>query len=470
MLSFLIRLKLHNNNLQIYKNILHSEILGRILQKYILIKFWCHLSRLILFEAQNNNRQYFEKNILRIKIFITIHSSNFLEPQSLTIGLTNANSRIVEVSVSDELMSLFIINYRKFTRIWLLLSCMTVDLTLNKRNSLHQNLYGISTTLPTALWYCVELSSGIFKNDPQHYKQERLRGYYSVARYMIEILTWFNYDLDLKPIEKRKELLSYVMTLKKIQKRRKKIYYLLEKIFKTVDGFLVSEIEKSSNLYKLNYLKLNHKGILRDDILEEKVHLNDFVHLMHFEGDLEASEAGTGTFDICEKTFRPYFAIDQDKSFYTELVKNTKKVVISNDDDKDKIKVTFEPINSLEFDRVLSLYKLFIDCVKESKKYPTLPKYVDNISKRKKFHMDLVTLFPSNVYFDIKDVYERYQKVVKKVRVNEFLKVYESHVGRMERIKAEKRVKFSSDSEISKFITSEELKVKLNSNHTRKKK
>ncbi|CAG17415.1 hypothetical protein CcBV_7.1 [Bracoviriform congregatae] len=456
MLSFLIRLKLHNNNLQIYKNILHSEILGRILQKYILIKFWCHLSRLILFEAQNNNRQYFEKNIvdeisfihnhtsnsiskLRIKIFITIHSSNFLEPQSLTIGLTNANSRIVEVSVSDELMSLFIINYRKFTRIWLLLSCMTVDLTLNKRNSLHQNLYGsrnvyiqpitlriVSTTLPTALWYCVELSSGIFKNDPQHYKQERLRGYYSVARYMIEILTWFNYDLDLKPIEKRKELLSYVMTLKKIQKRRKKIYYLLEKIFKTVDGFLVSEIEKSSNLYKLNYLKLNHKGILRDDILEEKVHLNDFVHLMHFEGDLEASEAGTGTFDICEKTFRPYFAIDQDKSFYTELVKNTKKVVISNDDDKDKIKVTFEPINSLEFDRVLSLYKLFIDCVKESKKYPTLPKYVDNISKRKKFHMDLVTLFPSNVYFDIKDVYERYQKVVKKVRVNEFLKVYES--------------------------------------------
>nr|QZB49173.1 p94-like protein [Cotesia vestalis bracovirus] len=326
------------------------------------------------------------------------------------------------------------------------------------------------TTLLTALWYCVELSSGIFKNDPQHFKQERLRGYYSVARYMIEILTWFNYDLDLESIAKRRELLSYVMTLKKIQKRREKIYYLLEKIFKTVDGFLISEIERPSNLYKLNYLKLNHKGILRDDIVEEKVHLNDYVHLMHFEGDLDASKAGTGTFEICEKTFHPYFALDKDKSFYTELVKNTKKVVISNDDDKDKIEVTFEPINSLEFDRVLSLYKLFIDCVKESKKYPTLSEYVDYISKRKKFHGDLVTLFPSNVYFDIKDVYERYQKVVKNVGAKEFIKVCESHVERMERIKAEERVMFSSDSEISEFISNEEFKVKLNSNHTRKKK
>ncbi|AEE09498.1 P94-like protein [Cotesia vestalis bracovirus] len=317
------------------------------------------------------------------------------------------------------------------------------------------------TTLLTALWYCVELSSGIFKNDPQHFKQERLREYYSVAPYMIEILTWFNYDLDLESIAKRRELLSYVMTLKKIQKRREKVYYLLKKIFKTVDGFLISEIERPSNLYKLNYLKLNHKGILRDDIVEEKVHLNDYVHLMHFEGDLDASKAGTGTFEICEKTFRPYFALDNDKSFYTELVKNTKKVVISNDDDKDKIEVTFEPINSLEFDRVLSLYKLFIECVRESKKYPTLREYVRYVSNRKKFHGDLVTVFPSNVFFQIKDVHERYQKVLKEVKVKEFLQLCKSHASRTERIKAEERVKFSSDIEISKFISNEELKVRL---------
>lgn len=182
---------------------------------------------------------------------------------------------------------------------------------------------------------------------------------------------------------------------------------------------------------------------------------------MHFEGDLDASKAGTGTFEICEKTFRPYFALDNDKSFYTELVKNTKKVVISNDDDKDKIGVTFEPINSLEFDRVLSLYKLFIECVRESKKYATLYEYVRYVSNRKKFHGDLVTVFPSNVFFQIKDVHESYQKVLKEVKVKEFLQLCMSHASRTERIKAEERVKFSSDIEISKFISNEELKVRL---------
>lgn len=317
------------------------------------------------------------------------------------------------------------------------------------------------TTLLTALWYCVELSSCIFKNDPQNFKHERLRGYYGVARYMIEILKNFNYDLDLKSIEKRIDLFSQVMTLKRIQKRRDKVYYLLERIFKTVDGFLVSEIEKPFNLYKLNYLKFNHKEMLADDVVEEKVYLNGYVHLMHFEGDLDASKAGESTIDICEKTFRPFFAIDQDKSFYTELVKNTRKVVINNDDDKDRIECTYEAIDSLEFDRVLSLYKLFIDCVKNSEKYPTLAEYVEYVIMRKKFNEDLVTVFPSNVYLDVKDVYESYQKVVTKVKVKEFLKVCESNVGRTERIKAEERVKFSNDSEINEFISKEELKVKL---------
>ncbi|CAG5092600.1 Similar to Early 94 kDa protein (Autographa californica nuclear polyhedrosis virus) [Cotesia congregata] len=67
--------------------------------------------------------------------------------------------------------------------------------------------------------------------------------------------------------------------------------------------------------------------------------------------------------------------------------------------------------------RVLSLPKLFIECVRESKKYPTLREYVRYVSKRKKFHGDLVTVFPFNVFFQIKNVHERYQEVLKKVKV-----------------------------------------------------
>ncbi|AUS94174.1 P94-like protein [Trichoplusia ni ascovirus 6b] len=273
----------------------------------------------------------------------------------------------------------------------------------------------VNTTLPTALWYCVELSSEIFKNDPQHYRQERLRKYYWLTCYMIEILTWFNYDLNLEFIEKRTELISSAMTLRKIQNHREKVYYLLKKIFNCKDGFLVSEIKNPSNLYKLNYLKLDYKGILRDDIVEEKVHLNDYVHLMYFKGDLEASKAGTGTFEIFEKTCPSSFAFDQDKSFYTEA------------------------IDSLEDDRVLSLHKLFIDYVEKSHKNPTLADYLVYVSARKKFHGDLITLFPSNILFELKDMHECYQKVVKKVGVKEFLEVCEPHFMRMERIREKER-------------------------------
>ncbi|XP_037296360.1 uncharacterized protein LOC119189820 [Manduca sexta] len=317
----------------------------------------------------------------------------------------------------------------------------------------------INTSLLTALWYCVELSSCIFKDDAQNFNQERLRMFYGVAHCMLEILEYFNYNLDLKSIERRKELISHVMILKRIQKRREKVYYLLERIFKTADGFLVSEIEKPFNLYKLNYLKLNHKEILRDDVVEETVHLNDYVHLMHFVGDLETSAAGKSTHEICDKTFRPFFTIDQNKSFYTELVNITKKVVISNDDDKEKIKVNYESADTLEFDRILSLYKLFIRCVIDLEKYPALSEYIDYISKRKKYNNDLVTIFPSNVYNSILDVYTKYQMIVTKVDVSTFIMVCKRYVRRIERIKAEERIKFGSEDEINKFISTEELKV-----------
>lgn len=314
----------------------------------------------------------------------------------------------------------------------------------------------VKTSLLTALWYCVELSSYIFKNDPRNFKQERLRWYHGVSRYMIEILKHFNYDLDLDSVEKRRELISYVMTLKRIQQPREKVYYLLEKIFKIADGFLVNEIENPNNIYKINYLKLNHQEILPDNITEDTVHLNDYIHLMYF--DLGATK---NTFEICEKTFRPFFAIDQNKSFYSELVKNTRKVVINNDHDKDKIEVTYEAIDSLEFDRILSLYKLFANSVEVLHKYPTLSEYFEFVSRKKKFKEDLVTIFPSYIYTGVKNVYERYQKFVGKVDIKEFIQVSNSCASRIGRIKAEERVKFNSDDEINKFISREELKVNL---------
>ncbi|XP_023951462.2 uncharacterized protein LOC112055530 [Bicyclus anynana] len=317
-----------------------------------------------------------------------------------------------------------------------------------------------NTSLLTALWYCVDLSSCIFKDDPKNFTHERMRMFYGVSHCMIEILKYFEYDLDIESIEKRRELISHVMTLKRIDKSSDKVYYLLKKIFKTEDDFLVSEIEKPFNLYKLNYLKLNHKNILNDNVINEKVHLNDYVHLMH----VEYFENDEVPFEISKKTFRPLFAIDKNKSFYTEMFKNTKKVVISNDDDQDKLKLSFEPIDSLDFHRVLSLYNLFIHCVIDLEKYPTLAEYVDYVCRKKKFYGNSVTIFPPKVFLDIKDVYDRYQNIVTNVEVNKFINVCKSYVSRIDRIKAEDKVIFDSDDKIKEFISCQEKRVNLEKN------
>ncbi|CAG9574279.1 unnamed protein product [Danaus chrysippus] len=320
------------------------------------------------------------------------------------------------------------------------------------------------TSLLTALWYSVELSSTLFKHDPQNFCHERLRMFYGVAHAMIEILKYFNYDLDLKAIEKRRELLSHVMILKKIPKRRDKIYYLLANIFKIVDGFMVSEIEKPQNLYKLNYLKPNHKEMLNDDVVQGAVHLNDYVHLLYYVDAPVSEEDSSDTFDICPQTFRPYFAIDKNKSFYTELVHITKKVIIKNDHDMNQIQISFEPADALQFDRILSLYKLYINCVEDHKKYPSYDEYIDYILQKKKFIEDLVTIFPSNVLAGVKDVYSSYQKLAAEVDVDKFIEVSKKYVTRTDRVRAEDRVQFESEEKIREFITDEEQKVILKKN------
>ncbi|XP_047998228.1 uncharacterized protein LOC125235706 [Leguminivora glycinivorella] len=319
------------------------------------------------------------------------------------------------------------------------------------------------TSLPTALWYCVELSSCLFRNDPQNFTQERLRMYYGVAHCMIEILKSLDYNLDLEAIEKRRDVIRHVMILKKIPTYGERVYYLIERIFKNVNGFLVSKIEKPFNISKLRYLKLDHKGMFGDDDINDGavVNLNDYVHLMYFMNAEKKSKDDRGMFEICDKTFRPFFIIENNKSFYAELKEISKKVVINNDSDKGRVNVTYDEIDAMEFDRILSVYNLYINCVKDSEKYPTLDEYIEYILKKKKYQEDLVTIFPSNVIYMINEVYSRYQDIVKDVDVKDFIHICKSYVSRIERVKVEGRMAFNSDKEILEFLVSEERKVKL---------
>lgn len=298
-----------------------------------------------------------------------------------------------------------------------------------------------NVTLPIALWYCIELSSCIFKDDPQNFMHERLRIFYAVAHWMIEILQYLNYDLDVESIEKRRELIGYVMTLKDIPTRREKAYYLLEEIFKKVGGFLVSEIENPFNLKKLNYLKFNHRHILCDDVMKEKVNMNDYVYLANYVGDLSESETGKCMFKICRPVMGSFLIVEEDKSFSTELVKATRKIVINDADDEDKINITYEAIDLLDFDNILCRYNLFIDCVRYLMNYPTLPEYIEYMSKTRRFSCEMVNIFPPNIVREAKHTYFRYQKMVRILSVDKFIKDCSDCIYRSTFIKHEKLLK-----------------------------
>ncbi|KAJ8712971.1 hypothetical protein PYW08_008275 [Mythimna loreyi] len=309
----------------------------------------------------------------------------------------------------------------------------------------------VNCSLPIALWYCVEMSTIIFKDDPERYSHERLRMYYGIAHIMVEILIYLDYKLDLDTIHKRKDLIRHVMILKKIPSQKDKVLYMVEKIFKKVNGYLVSEIANSENMKKLNYLKLKHKEMLRDDVIAEEVNLEEYVFFLH-----DTPEA---VIPICEKTYRPFFMIGQNESFYIKLYKDTNQVVVNNINGETVL--TYRPINQLEFSKILSCYNLYLHFVNDNVKFPTLEEYREYILKKKKFKGDLVTIFPVNVCSKIDEAFVGYESLTKDINVEDFVKITNKYVNRIERIKGEAKVNFESDREINEFITKEEHRVNL---------
>ncbi|KAJ8709594.1 hypothetical protein PYW08_009598 [Mythimna loreyi] len=309
----------------------------------------------------------------------------------------------------------------------------------------------VNTSLPTALWYCTEMSTVIFKDDPERFTHERLRMYYDVAHVMAEILINLNYKLDLDTINKRVDLIKHVMILKKFATQKGKALYMAEKIFKKVNGFLVSEIENSAYVKKLNYLKLKNKEVLRDDVTTEEVNLEEYVHFLYRTGD--------SVVNICEKTYRPFFMTDQDESFYNKLYKNANQVVVNNIEDN--IVLSYEPIKQLEFSKIPSFCNLYLHCVKDIGRFPSLNEFRGYILRMKKFTGDLVTIFPINVCSKIEEVFVSYETVIKGVTPEDFIETSDKYMQRLDRIKGETKVDFESDSKVKQFIVKEERRVNL---------
>lgn len=315
----------------------------------------------------------------------------------------------------------------------------------------------IQTSLPAALWYCVEISSYIFEDDYVHYSKERLQNYHGIAPYMIEILTFLNYPLNLEFIKNRIDILKHLTLLKRMSKQEK-YYYMASKIFKEIDGFLISEIVNPDNVKKLNYIKLNHKEKINKNIINEKVDLNDYVYFLDCTGF-------NVKHDVCPETFRPHFVITDEenkepKSFYSNLLKNTTRAVVVEKDDN-KIAIEYQPAEKIEFRRIVSLFKRYINCVEDNGKYPTLGEFQEYVLSKEKYGPnELPTIFATNIFEDIKQVHDLYQDIIKDIPVNEFIRKTRRSVNRVERIKTETHHSLKADEDILEFIRQEEVFLK----------
>ncbi|CAH0557007.1 unnamed protein product [Brassicogethes aeneus] len=305
-----------------------------------------------------------------------------------------------------------------------------------------------NVTLTTALWYCVELSSHLFMDDENYFTHERMRMVFPVANYIIEILQYFEYDLDLDLINKRIEIFNNLSTLKRIFPHEERVYYILKQIFaQDPNGFLLAKIEHPENISKLNYLKVNHKKMIKTDDLTSKVDLNEFVCMMYC--NIENKNV-----DLSEDTMRPFFVVG-DHSFYVELMKSNEDLKIN-----DLGQIYSEKINKLDFSKILSAYKLYINYVINEKKHPTFNDFTLYVNKKLKYKNTLIRLFKPNVAESLRRTFDNYQKIRDTFPVDYFITKAKDSVTRVLRIKMETPNLFDSDDEIKQFICNEEKKVK----------
>lgn len=261
--------------------------------------------------------------------------------------------------------------------------------------------------LGVACYYCVELSSLMYADDKDKYTKEGLRAYFNISEYLIEIVKKLGYDLNEDFIKKRAFICKYGNILSKMDHKNALLYVCDYFFERTENGFLTSKLKKNVNfdmitafLRKRDMVPLNYKNINLET-------LNKYLILSyHF---VEKEEIL-----LCEKTFRPFYIIDGD-TYVVKLIDCLYEVLI----EKNEI-VIKKFTGNLDYSKLLSLKKMYINYVIGKNKYPTLEEFRKHILDEKNMYGDCVRLFPENVEKDINSTWMSYQQF-KNVNMVDFI-------------------------------------------------
>lgn len=123
--------------------------------------------------------------------------------------------------------------------------------------------------------------------------------------------------------------------------------------------------------------------------------------------------------------------------------------------------ITFEKCSRLDFNRILSLHKLYIECVKSLNKYPTLEEYQNYVYNQKHVKFNRIAIFPENILQNLAAVHNEYANKIVNLPVEEFIVRANNTVNRITRIQNERVGSPLQAEEIDKLIKLSEQRVNI---------
>ena len=277
--------------------------------------------------------------------------------------------------------------------------------------------------IPIALFYCAQLSSELFGENPVLFKNEKLRNFCFTSQHIIQILKHFKMDLNEDFIKKRSDLFVHLNKMKSMTPDVRSTF-IFSSIFRFSGGFLTNSLIAPENFYKINYLEESLNAPV--NFKSKKVNLNSIKDKVMF---YYTSDKLHPDVKICEKTGRPLYMVNG-KPFYISLCKILKRLEIK---DNSIVEYPFYTTADIDFQRLLSMSKIYIRYVTVNKKYPLFSGLKEFLLKYKSFNetggVRKICLFPADISDYLKETLTMYEPIKEKILVADYIALTKESVS-----------------------------------------
>ncbi|QEI03470.1 P94 [Spodoptera cosmioides nucleopolyhedrovirus] len=297
----------------------------------------------------------------------------------------------------------------------------------------------LQVPLMNAVYYSFYVSGKIFKKQYLHFYQERIRELYPYAECFYNILMLYGGERGIvhEVVRGSETRTLYRARFFRRQARQAivdDVLHLIKSSFQKTDrGYMIWSSHDDSNDNKAIRNKPIHDIHKIFNFLGD---LNKYVHSYYSYQYM----GGVGREVIDKRTMRPRFVIKKtDKSVYTfyDALTKAKSLYLT---ENGAFRCECGDRIAFDFDRMLSLYKLFQSYTIKHKKFPSLEEYNLYVYNKSNNREDgKICFFDPNVAEYIDNVYKHYMYFIKnnKVSVESFIDALKKSENLYDRIRIE---------------------------------